>query len=69
MLTTHPFAMGSLSRSMPTIGIVAVAFISASIAYGPAAKMTSQSRATSSLATSAMRSSMFPANRFSTMTF
>jgi hypothetical protein len=40
-LLTHPRATGSLSRSMPTIGIVLVAFITAWIAYGAAAKITS----------------------------
>ena len=69
MLLAHPFAMGSLSRSIPTIGIVLVALTKAWIAYGPAAKMTSQLRATSSLASSPIRSSVFPAKRVSTTIF
>jgi len=69
MLLAHPFAMGSLSRSIATIGIVLVVLIRAWIAYGPAAKMASQLRATSSLARSLIRSSIVPEKRVSTTMF
>jgi hypothetical protein len=56
-LLTHPFATGSLSRSMPTVGIVSVSFNTARIAYGAAATITLHLRATSSRANSSIRSS------------
>ncbi len=37
----QPLTTGSLSRSMPTIRIVAVAFVAARIAFGLVAKITS----------------------------
>src|SRR5262249_26293147 len=40
-LLTQPLETGSFSRSIPTIGIVVVAFIAATNAYCDAARMTS----------------------------
>ena len=61
-----PVCNGIAFQTIATIGIVLVALTKAWIAYGPAAKMTSQLRATNSLANSPIRSSISPAKRVST---
>ena len=49
MLATSPASTGSISRSIPTIGIVRVAFLAAAKAQVPRAKITSTLRSASSM--------------------
>jgi hypothetical protein len=68
-LLTHPLATGSFSKSIPTIGIVVVAFIAATNAYCEAARMTSHLRSTSSFARFGSRSSVVSKIRVSITAF
>jgi hypothetical protein len=72
MLATSPASTGSISRSIPAIGIVRVAFLAAAKAHVPRAKITSTLRLASSIIRARIHSNLwarftFKANVFQTI--